>query len=142
VKIILCSAPGLRLQNYRVGLDYAHSQVHFEIGRTFNFPDFDVVGLVLRPEDDGRFTILGAIDSPDRLLQADGVAVLDHLIAVDQIPVAGSTMGQVWSMLGGTPGQQRKLTVERAGKQLTVVAKVRHFLAESEDDPGEKKKKK
>ena len=28
----------------------------------FNFPDFDVVGLILRPEDDGRFTILGVAD--------------------------------------------------------------------------------
>ena len=129
------------LQNYRVGLDYAHSQVHFEIGRTFNFPDFDVVGLVLRPEDDGRFTILGAIDS-DTLLQAEGVTVMDHLIAVNDIPVSGSTMGQVWSMLGGTPGQERKLTVERAGKQFVVVAKVQHFLAEHEDDSEGKKQKK
>src|SRR5277367_3270067 len=50
------------LINYRIGLDYAHSTVYFEIGRTFNFPDFDVVGLILRPEDDGRFTILGVAD--------------------------------------------------------------------------------
>jgi len=50
------------LLNYRIGLDYAHSTVYFEFGRTFNFPDFDVIGLTLRPEDDGRFTILGVAD--------------------------------------------------------------------------------
>ena len=50
------------LLNYRVGLDYAHSTVYFDIGRLFSFPDFDVIGLILRPEDDGRFTILGVAD--------------------------------------------------------------------------------
>ncbi|MGA8341863.1 MAG: hypothetical protein WB781_07995, partial [Candidatus Sulfotelmatobacter sp.] len=50
------------LLNYRIGLDYAHSMVYFEFGRMFNFPDFDVIGLTLRPEDDGRFTILGVAD--------------------------------------------------------------------------------
>lgn len=50
------------LMDYRVGLDYAHAAVYFDIGRTFKYPDFDVIGLILRPEDDGRFTILGVAD--------------------------------------------------------------------------------
>ena len=50
------------LMNYRIGIDYAHSTVYFDIGRLFNFPEFDVIGLILRPEDDGRFTILGIAD--------------------------------------------------------------------------------
>ncbi len=84
----------------------------------FNFPDFDVIGLILRPEDDGRFTILGVADfegkpSVPMVLQAG-----DHLVAVDGIPVHGSTMGQVWAMLGGTPGQERKLTIERGGQAI------------------------
>lgn len=119
------------LQNYRVGLDYAHSTVYFEVGRTFIFPEFDVVGLVLRPEDDGRFTILAIVDSdakPAVPTGADGVQAGDYLVAVNGIPVIGATMGQVWAMLGGTPGQERKLTVERAGKQFVVVAKVQHFI--------------
>ena len=121
------------LLNYRVGLDYAHSTVYFDIGRLFNFPDFDVIGLILRPEDDGRFTILGIADfdgKPSVAEGPDGVQAGDHLVAVDGIPVAGSTMGQVWSMLGGEPGKERTLTVERSGKQFTVVAKVQHFLGE------------
>lgn len=133
------------LQNYRVGLDYVHSIVHFEIGRTFNFPDFDIVGLILRPEPDGHFTILGVADFggvPSVPNGTDGVQPGDHLVAVDNIPVTGSTMGQVWSMLGGTPGQERKLMVERASKQFAVVAQVRHFLGELPDDTETKKKKK
>jgi hypothetical protein len=128
------------LQNYRVGLDYAHSMVYFDIGRLFTFPDFDVVGLVLRPEDDGRFTILGVADF-DGKPSVDGVQAGDRLVAVNDLPVTGSTMGQVWSMLGGTPGQERRLTIERGGKQFVVAATVQHFLGEAPEEKQTKKKK-
>ena len=114
------------LMNYRVGLDYAHSTVYFDIGRTIKFPGFDVVGLILRPDDDNRFTILAVADFDGRP-SVPGVQAGDHLLAVDDIPVPDSTLGQVWSLLEGSPGQERKLTIERAGKQFTVVAKVQHF---------------
>lgn len=129
------------LLNYRVGLDYAHSTVYFDIGRLFNFPGFDVIGLVLRPEDDGRFTVLGVVDSGGKPA-VDGVHADDHMVAIDGIPVRGATMGQVWAMLGGTPGQERKLTVEREGKMLTVIATVQHFLPEAPDEKETRKKKK
>jgi hypothetical protein len=125
------------LLNYRVGIDYAHSIVYFDIGRLFNFPDFDVVGLILRPEDDGGFTILGLADydgKPSVPQGSEGVQPGDHLVAVDGIPVRGSTLGQVWSMLGGSPGQERVLTVERADQKLTVVAKVQHFLGDVQEE--------
>jgi hypothetical protein len=127
------------LLNYRVGIDYAHSTVYFDLGRTYKFPDFDVVGLILRPEGDGRFTILGVADI-DGKPSVDGVENGDHLEAVNDLPVRGVTMGQVWSMLGGTPGQEKNLTIERAGKEFSVTAKVTHFLAESGEDKGAKKK--
>ncbi len=132
------------LLNYRVGLDYARSTVYFDIGRLFNFPDFDVIGLILRPEDDGSYTILGVADfegKPSVPQGQDGVQAGDHLVAVDAIPVRGATMGQVWAMLGGTPGQERTLTIERAGRQFRVAAKVEHFLAELPDAKQGKKKK-
>lgn len=115
------------LLNYRVGLDYAHSIVYFDIGRMFTFPDFDVVGVVLRPEDDGGYTILGAAQFEGKPSE-DGVQPGDHLEAVNDIPVHGMTMGQVWSLLGGTPGQERRLTIERGSKEFRFVAKVQHFL--------------
>jgi hypothetical protein len=121
------------LMNYRVGLDYAHSTVYFDIGRLFNFPEFDVIGLILRPEDDGRFTILGIADFDGKPSVAE-IQAGDHLVAVDSIPVTGSTLGQVWSMLGGEAGKERRLTVERSGKQFGVAARVHHFLGEADDD--------
>jgi len=129
------------LLNYRVGLDYAHSTVYFDIGRTFKFPAFDVVGLVLRPGEDGQYTILGAAAFEGKP-SAESVQPGDHLLAVNDIPVQGVTMGQVWSMLGGTPGQERKLTIERSGKQFVVAATVQHFLGEVPEDTEKKKKKK
>jgi hypothetical protein len=133
------------LLNYRVGLDYTHSTVYFEFGRMFNFPEFDVIGLTLRPENDGRFTILGVVDfdgKPSVPLGPDGVQPGDHLIAVDGIPVQGSTLGQVWNMLGGTPGQQRILTAERQARQFQVAATVQHFLSELPDQEENRRKRK
>ena len=130
------------LMNYRIGLDYAHSTAYFDIGNTFKFPEFDVVGLILRPEDDTRFTILGVADfegRPSVPSGDDGVQPGDHLVAVDGIPVPDSTLGQVWSLLEGSPGQERKLTIEREGKQFNVVAKVQHFLGEMEDGQAKEK---
>jgi hypothetical protein len=119
------------LMNYRIGLDYAHSAVYFDIGRTFNFPDFDVIGLILRPEDDGRLTILAIADYEGKASVSE-VQAGDQLVAVDGIPVRGSTLGQVLLMLGGEPRKERTLTVERPGKQFIVAAKVQHFLGETD----------
>jgi len=127
------------LVNYRIGLDYAHSTVYFDIGRLFNFPEFDVIGLILRPEDDGRFTILGIADY-DGKPSVSEVQTGDHLVSVDGIPVLGNTMGQVWLMLGGEPGMERKLTVEREAKRFNVMASVRHFLGERADKDGSKER--
>ena len=127
------------LVNYRVGFDYAHSTVYFDLGRTYKFPDFDVVGLVLRPEGDGRFGILGVADF-DGKPSVEGVQAGDHLVAVNDLAVRAATMGQVWSILGGKPGDEKKLTVERGGKEFTVSAAVKHFLGEAPDDrPGKRK---
>ena len=124
------------LTNYRIGLDYAHSTVYFDIGRLANLPDFDVVGLILRAENDGRFSILGVADyegKPSVPVGADGIQAGDHLVAVDGNPVANFTMGQVWALLQGSPGQERTLTLERGAKEFTVVVHVEHFLGE---EPG------
>jgi hypothetical protein len=128
------------LLNYRVGVDYEHSTVYFDIGKMSRFPDFDVVGLVLRPEVDGQYTVVGVADFEGKP-SVEGVQAGDHLVAVNSIPVSGSTMGQVWALLGGTPGQERKLTIERAGKEFIATAKVQHFLPEVPDQDSKKKRK-
>ena len=96
--------------------------------------------LVLRPEDDGRYTILGVAEFEGKP-SVDGVQPGDQLEAVNDIPVHGMTMGQVWAMLGGTPGQEKKLTVERGGKAFNVAGNIEHFLGDAPEDDKESKKK-
>jgi hypothetical protein len=129
------------LLNYRVGLDYAHSEIYFDIGRTVRFPDFDVVGLILRPEGDTGFSIIGIADL-DGKPSVPGVEAGDRLVAIDETPVGDFTLGQVWSLLQGAPGAERRLTVSRAGKQVNVRATVQHFLGDVVGDESGKSKKK
>ena len=117
------------LVNDSVGIDYAHSIVYLEPRNVASVQDMDVVGLILRPEADRRYTVLGVADYEGKPSVPD-VKAGDVLMGVDGAPATGATMGQVWSLLGGTPGQIRTLTLEREGKRFTVEATVRRFLAD------------
>ncbi len=112
----------------RVGIDFVHSMIYLERANHASAPDMDVVGLMLRPESDGHYTIIGIADYDGKPSVPD-VRTGDILVGVDGAPATGATMGQVWSLLGGTPGQVRTLTLEREGKRFTVKASVLRFLA-------------
>jgi hypothetical protein len=119
---------GEAFKGMRIGIDYAHSSLYIErINDPPKPPGLDVVGLTLRPEVNGRYTVMSValVDGKPAVLD---VRVGDVLIGVDGAPVTGATMGQVWSLLGGEPGQTRKLILERDGKRLPVEATVRRFL--------------
>jgi hypothetical protein len=121
---------GNALRQYVVGIDYAHSTMYLQRTNTAA-PDMDVVGLTLHPEIDGRYTVVGIADFDGKPSVPD-VKAGDVLVGVDGAPATGATMGQVWSLLGGTPGQSRSLTLERDGKRFTVDAPVRRFLPASQ----------
>jgi S1-C subfamily serine protease len=112
----------------RVGIDFAHGIVYLERTNRASAPDMDGVGLMLRPEADRHYTIIGVADY-DGKPSIPEVKAGDILVGVDGAPATGATMGQVWSLLGGTPGQVRTLTLEREGKRFSVDAPVRRFLA-------------
>jgi len=125
---------GEAFRNCRVGIDYAHQTVYLEIVTHNVAPDMDVVGLTLRPEPDGHFTVLSVLEV-DRKPAAPEVKVGDVLVGVDGAPATGATLGQVWSLLGGTPGQIRALTLERDGKRFTADAPVHRFLEAKRSTP-------
>jgi hypothetical protein len=114
--------------NYRVGIDYAHSTLYVQRTLATSAPDLDVVGLTLRAEADEKYTIIGVPDYNGKPAVPD-VKVGDVLVGVDGAPATGATMGQVWSLLGGTPGTTRTLTLERGGKRFSADATVRRFLS-------------
>jgi hypothetical protein len=115
------------LLGYKVGIDYAHAMVYFDQRSEYVAPGIDVVGLTLRPEMDGRYTVIGVPDYEGKPA-VPNVKAGDVLVSVDKVPAKGSTAGQLWSLLGGEPGETRLLTLEREGKQFTVSATVRRFL--------------
>lgn len=116
------------LLNYRLGIDYAHSTVYFDQTGKTRPPEMDVVGLTLRPEPDENYTVIG-IPTYDGKPAVAEVQPNDLLVSVDQTPVKGGTMGQVWSLLSGSPGDERELEIKRGEKKFTVKATVRRFLA-------------
>ena len=117
---------GEAFRSSRVGIDYAHQVIYIDAGHGAA-PDMDVVGLTLHPEADGRFTVAGVVEIDGKPAVAD-VNTGDVLVGVDGAPATGATLGQVWSLLGGAPGQKRALTLERDGKRFTVDAPVRRLL--------------
>jgi hypothetical protein len=124
----------------RVGIDYARSTVYIQRTQTKPAPDMDVVGLTLRPEPDEKYTVIGVVDYTGKPSVAD-VKAGDTLMGVDGAPATGATMGQVWSLLGGTPGTTRTLTLERDGKRFSVDATVRRFLAPTRNSSAKAKPK-
>lgn len=118
---------GNALLGYRVGIDYARSTVYFDQRSEYATPGIDVVGLTLRPELDGRYTVIGVPEYEGKPAVPE-VKAGDLLVTIDKVPATGSTMGQIWSLLGGDPGETRVLTLGRDGKPFTVNATVRRFL--------------
>ena len=115
------------LLNFKVGIDYSHRKVYFDRQSDYREPGIDVVGIVLRPGRDERYSVAGVADYDGK----PSVARLkagDILVSVDKVPAKGSTMGQIWSLLQGSPGDTKNLVVERDGAQITVPATVRRFL--------------
>jgi len=115
------------LLNFRVGIDYAHSTVYFKQLSKYAPPGLDVVGLTLKPEADGRYTVISVSEHRGKPSVPD-VKVGDNLVTVDNARVKGGTMGQAWSLLSGSPGDIRTLGLIRDGKPLTVKATVYRFL--------------
>jgi hypothetical protein len=118
---------GSALVNYRVGIDYAHATVYFDERGSYVAPGIDVVGLTLRPELDGGYTVIGVPEYEGKPAVPDAKAG-DVLVSIDKVPAKGGTMGQIWSLLGGSPGDTRVLKLEREGKPFSVNATVRRFL--------------
>jgi predicted aspartyl protease len=114
------------LQGFRLEVDFPNAMTYWEAGPPPNAGDLDMVGLTLRPEAGGAFTIAG-VAMKDGKAAVGGVQPGDVLIRVDALDAQGALMGQVVAALRGKPGATRTLVIERDGKRLTVEAKVTRF---------------
>jgi hypothetical protein len=111
------------LRSFRLEVDFPNQTTYWTIGPSVGPNDLDMVGLTLRPEAGGGFTIAGVVMREGRPA-VEGVEAGDKLIRVGEFPCAGATMGAVVDALRGTPGSTRSLVLERAGTPITIPATV------------------
>ena len=112
---------------FRVEIDYANGAVYFEKGAELDSHDLDLVGLTLRPEEDGSYQVIG-VARKDGKPAVEGVSPGDKLLEIGALKATGATMGTVVDALRGKPGDVRTLVLERNGKTFKVEAKVERFL--------------
>lgn len=112
---------------FRVEIDYAGGAVYFEKGAEPDPHDLDLVGVTVGPEAGGRWKVVGVAQRDGRPV-VEGVEAGDLLLGVGSLQTTGATMGTVVDALRGTPGDSRVLTLERAGKRITVESRVRRLL--------------
>jgi hypothetical protein len=114
------------LRGFRLEIDYPNRMTYWEAGPPPDPDDLDTIGLTLRPEANGEFTVAGVAMKNGRAA-VEGIQSGDKLVRVGSLAIAGATMGAVADALRGTPGAMRMLVVEREGKPLVIEAKVTRF---------------
>jgi predicted aspartyl protease len=110
------------LKSFRVEIDYANGVTYLE---RRGDPDnaLDIVGLTLRAQRDGTYTVSGVSkENSSDVIKA--IESGDKLIRVDKLEVLGASLADVVNSLRGAPKQVRVLVLEREGRQFTVRAPV------------------
>jgi hypothetical protein len=118
---------GSALTPYRVTFDYAHHTSRWVLTGTPATDELNSVPVSLFHGTE-RYHLGGIVRAQPGLAQA---RVGDVLVAVDGREATSMTWGQVISALHGAPGDVRRLTLERDGRQFTVDGRVEAFDGES-----------
>jgi hypothetical protein len=114
------------LRGFRLEVDYPNRLTHWEAGPPPDPDDLDTVGLTLRPEVNGEFTVAGVAMKNGRAV-VEGIQSGDKLVRVGGLAIAGATMGAVADAFRGTPGATRTIVVEREGKPISIGTRVTRF---------------
>ena len=113
------------LKHYRVTIDYKAQMSWWKKLSDIDPHELDQVGLDL-VYDKGVYSV-GRIVAKDGKPTATGIERGDKLVAIDDAPVKGWSRDQLFAALGGKPGDLHRVTVERAGKTLTLSLPVTAF---------------
>jgi len=114
------------LRRFRLEIDYPNRMTYWEAGAQTGPNDLDIVGLAVRQESDGGYSVAGIV-ARDGKSTVEGVRAGDALLRVGPLATAGAPMGAVVDALRGTPGEVRTLTLGRDGREITVTATVRRL---------------
>lgn len=111
------------LKSFRIEIDYANHATYWLQQSAIDTDDMNQVPLVLRPEQDGGYTVIGICERNGRRL-IDGVLPGDKLVMIGDLAVQNATFGTVLRALHGRPGDTRNLVLERQGKPFRIAAEI------------------
>lgn len=106
------------LKEFALTIDYPNHASYWRSNGVPDAHDLDSVGVTLVRRGERYF--VGGLVKTSAQPPADGAAVGDELLAVDDIPVRDATKDVVLSALHGRAGQIRRLTLARDGATLQV----------------------
>jgi C-terminal processing protease CtpA/Prc len=94
----------------------------------------DLVGITLRPEAGGGYSVLGVAAEGEQPA-VPGLAAGDLIVQVDSSSTSGATMGTVVDALRGAPGDTHTLLVQRGDRRWSITATVQRLLELAPRDP-------
>jgi hypothetical protein len=106
---------------FRVEIDYAGGAVWLEKKGEIRGFDMDTVGLAIRPDGDGGYSVSAVARRGGEYL-VPSLARGDRILSVDGHTLSGLTMGAAAALLRGKVGERREILAERGGKRFTVGA--------------------
>jgi len=124
---IIGALGGNALRAFRIEIDYVNGATYLEKTGSHEQNDLDIVGLTLRPMQDGGY-VISAVSKQGSGDLADKVREGDRLISVDKLQVTGAPLAEVVNALRGKIGEKKTLTIERDGNRITVQAMVTRIL--------------
>ncbi len=114
-------------ESCRVEIDYFNSAIYLMQSQPTSDDDMCLVGLTLRPEEDGSYSVLG-VSLNEGKPGVEEVQTGDKLLQIGNFKTRGATMGTVIDALRGKPGDTKILMLERCGKSFIVNAQVLRYL--------------
>lgn len=124
---IVGALAGNVLKAFRLEIDYANQTVYLEQSGHLDTNDLDSVGLTLRPENYGRYTVIG-VSNRSATQTREQIHPGDGLLKVDDREVGGSSFAEAVDNLRGRPGTLTRLALARGGQELTVCVPVVQIL--------------
>ncbi len=111
------------LKSFRIEIDYAKHATYWLQEKPIDHDDMAQVPVVLRPERDGTYTVIGICRRDGKKLM-NGVLPVDKLVAVGSLAVRNAAFGTVLRALHGRPGDKRVLVPERNGQSVKITVTV------------------
>jgi hypothetical protein len=113
------------LKQFRLTLDYPNHTIYWLKQDEPDSHDLNQVGITLH-SDNGAFYVAAIATRHGRATVA-GVLPGDKLVRIDDLDLSTATWGEVFEAMHGSPGQSRRLILERGGVRHSISAKVTDF---------------